>query len=377
MKAVILAGSPGTARFPFANYFPKLGLPVANEPLIYHMAHHLRVAGITEIAISVAEHYSLFRALARKVNMQPDLGVTVQIFKEDIPMGTAGSLKNVKGFVKDSSVLVLSSSSFITGHHLKTVIEHHRKHDAGLTVVVEKHAPNLANLLENYKIDSNDRIKAYVAIHKSRDRRRQSQNLPETGKDRRQHSSSAGIYVMSPSAFSMIPDTPGYMDINEQLIPTLYKAGISTKAFPMEGPLPKIIGLLQYHEANRRTLLQPGEDRNFVFRDSRQIADGVWVGENVKIAESAKLVRPVLIGSHCRIGENAEIIGPVALGENCRIEPGAKVKDSFLGSSARVGKDASLAGSLVAGGGVVLKDEKVHRCFALNASASLSPAASC
>ena len=366
MKAVILAGSMEMAQFPFANHFPKLGLPVANETLLQHMVHHLQVTGITEIAISVADHHALFRALARKINRQPDLGVHVKIFKEDVPMGTAGTLKNLKGFIQGSSVLLLSSSTFISGHDLIGVIEHHRTHGAGLTVVVEKCGPSSA-ILENFKVDPDGTIREFRVIHESRDRRNPSQCLPRNGKERREHISGAGIYVASPAALAMIPETPGYTDLNEQLIPALDKAGILAEALPLESHLPRNVGLLQYYEANRRILLQPGEDQDFVFRNSRQIADGVWVGEDVEIAASARLVGPVLIGAHCRIGDNAEIIGPVALGRNNHIELGARVEESFLGPSVHVGEAATLTESLVAERGVICKGEKVHRSVVVNA----------
>ena len=362
-----MAGSPGTANFPFANYFPKLGLPVANEPLIFHLAHHLDVAGITEIGISVSAHVSVFRALARKINRHPDLGVHVKIFQEDEPMGSAGALNNMREFVKDSTVLVLSGSAFISGQDLRGVVEEHRKYDAGLTAVVVRCDGSTCQNLENYSLDSDGAIERFIVIHKSRNRRSSDRCIPGQPQERRTCMCGAGIFVLSPEAIGKIPETPGYMDINEQLIPALHETGISARAMVVQGPLPKIVGLNQYFETNRRTLLQPGEDQDFVFRNSTQVAKGVWVGDGVEIAASARLVGPVLIGSDCHIADDVEIYGPVAIGARSHIEAGARVENSVLGIASRVGKGAALRKSLVADRGVVRKGEQLRRSVIVNA----------
>lgn len=366
-RAVILAGSPGTAHFPFANYYPKLALPVANEPLIFHLAHHLHVAGVTEIGISVANHLALYRALAWKINRHPDLGVRVRIFKEDEPMGSAGVLNNMRDFVEDSTVLVISSSAFISGHDLQGVVNHHRRHNAGLTAVVVQCGGSGCSSLANFRLDSHGAIDEFVVIHKSRDRRKSDRCLPGQPHERRVCLCSAGIYVVSPEAVAEIPNAPGYMDINEQLVPALREAGVSARAMVVPGPLPKISGLSQYFEANRRTLLQLGEDQEFVFRNSRRIGDGVWVGDNVRIAKSARLVGPVLIGSDSHVSDDAEIIGPVAIGKKGSVESGARVENSFLGNAARVGKNASVRKSLVADRAVVRMGEDLESSVVVNA----------
>jgi lipopolysaccharide/colanic/teichoic acid biosynthesis glycosyltransferase/ADP-glucose pyrophosphorylase len=365
-KAVILAGDPGSARFPFANYYPKLGLPVANEPLLCHLVHHLLVAGVSEVAVSAGEHFALLKAMAGRVNRQCDLGVRVRVVKEPIPLGTAGALGNLRGFVGDSTVLVLTSSAFLPGYDLRGVVDRHRSSGAALTAVVERCGPRPASL-ENFKLDPDGRIREYIILHASRDRRDPARCLPGQHPERREHLCSAGIYVVDPEALAVIPERSGYMDINEQLLPALQRAGVPAKAMPVDGPLPKIIGLLQYFEANRRTLLLPGEDQDFVFRNSRQIGEKVWVGRDVEIADGARIVGPVLLGDRCHIAEGAEIVGPVAIGADGHVETGARVENSFLGVASRVGRMASVEGSLVAERGVVRKGERLRQGVVVNA----------
>jgi len=366
VKAVILAESIGSSRFPFAHYFPKLGFPVANEPLIHHMVHHLHVAGVKEIAISVREHSAQFHAFARTINRDPGFGVHVWIVEEEEPVGTAGALRTLKDFLEASTTLLLTSSAFVSGHDLNAVITDHQARQAALTAVVERCGSGFGQL-ENFKLDKDGEIAEYFALHESRDRRDPSKCLPRNGHERRDCMCNAGIYVVSRSALEMIPDDAVYMDINEQLVPKLKTAGLAARALPVEGPLPKITGLQDYFEVNRRTLLQPGEDQEFVFRNSREISTDVWVGENVEISPSATLVGPVLIGDDCRIGEGVEIIGPVAIGAGSHVGAGARVEESFIASSARIGKLSLLSESLIAGRGVIRKGEEVHRSIVVNA----------
>lgn len=366
VKAVILAESLGSAEFPFSHYFPKLGFSVANEPLIYHLVHHLQVAGVREIAVSVREHSDLFHSIARRINRHPDLGVQVWIVQEEEPVGTAGALRSLKEFIGDSTALVLTSSAFISGQDLGEVIRYHQAEESALTAVVERCGPG-SGQLENFKLHQDGGIAEYIALHQSRDRRDPARCFPREGTERRECMCNAGIYVVSRAAVEMIPSDAVYMDINEQLVPKLKRAGLAARALPVEGPLPKITGLRQYFEANRRILTKPGEDQDFVFRNSREISEGVWVGEGVEIEPSARLTGPVLIGDNCRIGRDVTIIGPVAIGSDSYVDDGARVEESFIAPAARIGKLSVLSESLVAGRGVVRKGENVHRSFVVNA----------
>lgn len=81
--------------------------------------------------------------------------------------------------------------------------------------------------------------------------------------------------------------------------------------------LPEIKGYI-------KKLIESGLD-NF-----KEIADGVFVGENVKIYETATIEAPAIIGSGTEIRPGAFLRGNVITGENCVIGNSTELKNCVL-----------------------------------------------
>ena len=73
----------------------------------------------------------------------------------------------------------------------------------------------------------------------------------------------------------------------------------------------------------------------------REIAPGLWVGEQVSIADDALLRPPVMLGDGVRIARNATVGPQVVLGNGVRVEADALLEDSIVWDGATL-----LAGSL-------------------------------
>ena len=65
-------------------------------------------------------------------------------------------------------------------------------------------------------------------------------------------------------------------------------------------------------------------------KDYTEIAPGVFVGENVKIAKTATIEAPAIIGSGTELRPGAFIRGNVIIGENCVIGNSSELKNSIL-----------------------------------------------
>ncbi len=67
-----------------------------------------------------------------------------------------------------------------------------------------------------------------------------------------------------------------------------------------------------------------------------EISDGIWVGENVKISESATLIPPLIIGSKTEIRPSAYLRGNVIIGCGCVIGNSSEVKNSIILSHVQI-----------------------------------------
>jgi|SRR3989344_2250647 len=90
----------------------------------------------------------------------------------------------------------------------------------------------------------------------------------------------------------------------------------------------------------------------------KEISEGVYVGKDVKIDSSTKIIGPTLIGNGSKLGQSALIREGVIIGENCKILHGSEVKHSIIGSHTNlahfnyagdsiVGSDVNLAAGAI------------------------------
>lgn len=67
-----------------------------------------------------------------------------------------------------------------------------------------------------------------------------------------------------------------------------------------------------------------------------ELKDGVFVGKNVKIAQTATIEPPAIIGEGCEIRPGAYIRGNVIVGSNCVIGNSSEIKNSILLNNVQV-----------------------------------------
>ena len=106
-----------------------------------------------------------------------------------------------------------------------------------------------------------------------------------------------------------------------------------------------------------------------------RLCDGVLVGDNVRIAESARIEGPTIISDGCDIRHSAYIRGSVILGKGCVIGNSSEIKNSILMDGAQaphfnyvgdsiLGKGAHLGAGAICSNlrsdkrSVVIKDNK-------------------
>lgn len=79
----------------------------------------------------------------------------------------------------------------------------------------------------------------------------------------------------------------------------------------------------------------------------RETSEGIWIGRNVSIHPTAKLVAPVHIGENCRISARAEVGPSVTVGRGCLIDRQSLIRNSVILPGTYVGEGLELVDVVV------------------------------
>jgi len=134
MQTLILAGGRGKRMRPLTDRIPKVLLPVAGKPFLFHLINFLKNQGIKEFILAVgykAQKIKNFFGNGKK------FGVKIIYSEEKIPLDTAGAIKNAANLIKDKNILVLNGDSFID-IDIKKMLKFHKRKRLPITIAVFK-----------------------------------------------------------------------------------------------------------------------------------------------------------------------------------------------------------------------------------------------
>ncbi|MFB0533201.1 MAG: sugar transferase, partial [Desulfatiglandales bacterium] len=312
MKALIMDAewNPGKRFAPLGRRRPMCTLPVLNEPIVQHTIELLHRKGIRDVIVTFSDHSG---TTDLESIVERNKGKTeIYLYKETIPRGTAGILKNVMSLLENQPFLVIYSNLYIEDIDLKGLMNFHYRKGAAVTVGVKRRTKKEPNI-ETVNVSRGGMLKEVRITHHSTDRR-----SPWV---------SSGIYVLTPAVFGFI-DAQKYLDIKEQLIPLLQEASLPVYAYEVEDYYRDIHSMEDYLGLHRD--LFDINSRAIQFENRKQIAEGVWVGRDTVISPHSYIVSPVVLGNKCHIADHAQIIGPAVIGDECKIAEGAFVRESIL-----------------------------------------------
>jgi dTDP-glucose pyrophosphorylase len=129
LRAVVMAGGPGTRLGALTADTPKPMLPVGDRPLLERIIAQLREAGIRHVNLTT--HYRA-DVIAEHFGDGSEHGVEIEYVSEAQPLGTAGALGLVEG---DEPVLVMNGD-ILTRVDFRAMHRFHDEHEADMTVAV-------------------------------------------------------------------------------------------------------------------------------------------------------------------------------------------------------------------------------------------------
>lgn len=188
MKAVILAGGLGSRLRPFTEVIPKPLLPIGEKSVLQIQIERLRMHGVTDVylATNYKSDYieSFFGDGAR-------YGIRLHVSREDKPLGTVGPLTLLKR--------ELTEPFFVMNGDILSLIDFEKfmkfacQMDSLLTIAIKKEVTPFAfgNIFFNGDFVTGIQEKPDIVMYIL-----------------------AGIYVLKPDIFSLIPDDTYYgMDL--------------------------------------------------------------------------------------------------------------------------------------------------------------------
>lgn len=339
-KAVIFAGGQSTRLSPLTNYSPVCIFPVFNRPLIEHAVDFLASWDIKNIVIAASKDSGIPE---RIVQMKANNGLQVELeyVEDEKPRGTAGILRDLKGFLNDESFIAINCNTFMSEANLDDMLAFHHAKDSYVTIGVQR---SERASTEGITASEDGLVNSFSIRHSSRERRSTSKTT--------------GIYIFRPEALEFI-DKKGYFDIKEQLIPAIRKASLPIYVFNLKGRYRVLESVNDYYGVHKDDLLN-----GYRPYAMSEVAEGIWIDEGVSISPQSYLVGPVIIGRDSVIEDDAQIIGPVTIGNGCRVGKGAMIRESVLWNDTTVGKKSGVLYSVV-GPGVNIKAGSIYKNMVL------------
>ena len=126
--AVVMAGGFGTRLRPLTDRTPKPMLKVGDRPILEHIVRRLVHAGIERIYITV--HYKP-EVITEHFGDGRRFGVNISYIREDVPLGTAGSVARVDHGGRD---LLVMNGDVMSELNIKAAYDFHKQSDSLITM---------------------------------------------------------------------------------------------------------------------------------------------------------------------------------------------------------------------------------------------------
>ena len=198
MKAFLLAAGLGTRLKPITDSIPKCLVPVCGKPLLGWWIDLFNRHGINEVLINL-HHFPEQVSKYLESNAE---GIKFQFFYEETLLGSAGTLRENKNFVKNEKEFFILYADNLTNVNLSAFLQFHRSHDNFFSMALFKSKnPSACGIA----LVNRDGVIT---------------DFEEKPKNPKSDLASAGIFLSSPEALDLIPDKE-ITDVGFDLIPKL------------------------------------------------------------------------------------------------------------------------------------------------------------
>lgn len=321
MKAVIMAGGQGTRLRPLTCNMPKPMMPIVNRPIMEHIIEILKENGIDDIVVTLRY---LSDEIIQYFEDGSRFGVKIKYFIEEVPLGTAGSVKNAEEFL-DDTFIVISGDALIDINLTKAIEYHIKKKAVGTLILKQVLVPLEYGVVIT---DKEGRITDFL----------EKPSWSEVFSDK----ANTGIYILEPKIFSYYEKGEKF-DFSKDLFPILINNNEPLFGYITDEYWCDIGSVEQYHKCNFDMLRG---DINIKIKE-KKCKENICIEENCEISPKVKIIPPVFIGKNTKIYNNAQIGPYTVIGENNIISSDATIKRSILFNNCYIGNNCEIRGSIL------------------------------
>ncbi|PSL00142.1 mannose-1-phosphate guanylyltransferase/phosphomannomutase [Murinocardiopsis flavida] len=317
-----MAGGEGTRLRPMTANQPKPLLPVVNRPIMEHVLRLLKRHGFDETVVTVQFLATLIR---NYFGDGEELGMHLHYVAEEVPLGTAGSVKNGEEHLRGAPFIVISGDA-LTDIDLTDMVRFHRENGAMVTIGLKR----VPNPLEFgiIIVDDDGRVQRFL------EKPTWGQVFSDTV--------NTGIYIMEPEVLDHVA-AGEVVDWSGDVFPELLRAGESLYGYIADGYWEDV----GTHESYLRAQADVLSGKVDVEIDGFEMSPGVWVAEGAEVDPEAELKGPLYIGDYAKVEGGAELREFTVLGSNAVVRPEAFLHRAVVHDNVYIGASANLRGCVI------------------------------
>src|SRR6476620_3738275 len=317
-----MAGGEGTRLRPMTANQPKPLLPVVNKPIIKLVVLFFKDPATTETVVTVQFLASLVR---NYFGDGEDVGMSLQYATEEMPLGTAGSVKNAEDELRADPFLVISGDA-LTDIDLSALVRYHKENGALVTVALTR----VPNPLEFgiIIVDEDGRIQRFL------EKPTWGQVFSDTV--------NTGVYVMEPEVLAEVPSGEA-VDWSADVFPRLLKQGAPLFGWIADGYWEDVGTHESYLKAQADVLSGRVEADIAGF----EVSPGVWIREGAEVDPEALLSGPLCVGDYAKIEAGAQLREFTVIGSNVVVKEGAFLHRAVVHNNVYVGQGTTLRGCVI------------------------------
>ncbi|GAA1990460.1 mannose-1-phosphate guanyltransferase [Nocardiopsis rhodophaea] len=317
-----MAGGEGTRLRPMTANQPKPLLPVVNKPIMEHVLRLLKRHGIDDTVVTVQFLATLIR---NYFGDGEELGMNLKYVAEEVPLGTAGSVKNAQEHLRGEPFIVISGDA-LTDIDLSDMVRFHRENGAMVTIGLKR----VANPLEFgiIIVDDQGRIQRFL------EKPTWGQVFSDTV--------NTGIYIMEPEVLDHVAEGE-VVDWSGDVFPKLLKDGAPLFGYIADGYWEDV----GTHESYLRSQADVLSGKVDVDIDGFEVSPGVWVAEGAEVDPEAVLKGPLYIGDYAKVEAGAELREFTVLGSNVVVRSEAFLHRTVVHDNVFIGASTNMRGCVI------------------------------
>ncbi len=321
MKAVVMAGGEGTRLRPLTINRPKPMVSLVDRHVIQHIIELLKIHGITDIIVTVQY---LANSIQDYFGDGSAYGVNITYSLEEMPLGTAGSVKNAEHLLTEPFLVI--SGDALTDFNLSQIIEQHFATASMATITLTR----VANPLDYGVVitDDDGNIRQFL----------EKPSWGEVFSD----TVNTGIYVLNPEVLAYI-ERDRNTDWSKDVFPRMLNRGDRLQGFVASGYWTDVGTIEEYMRACGDYL----SGRVNLPRVGHNIGGDIWVDGDAEIAPDAQLHGPIYLGHGAKIKGGVIIHGPAVIRDYTIIDTRASIDRSIIWRNSYIGERAELRGAIV------------------------------